>query len=367
MKRLVLFCLFLAASLLSQAQSTVYAMHPLYVPKSATTSVGELAAYIQSQTNSEEDKTLLAYQWVINNIEYSTDSVLSINWHSDFNEKAEATLRRRKGVCDNFSSLFVALLQKMNIPATVVYGMSNLSTRTGHGWTAFYSNGSWWLSDPTWDAGSHHQLFYFKQTPEVFIHQHWPFDPLWQLAPTPINYAVFSGTEKKRNKAVIFPNVTDSALAYLQSDSLQQYRAANRRIEQMGMNTDLLHTWHAANRMNIAMIDEERNEQMYNKAVEEVNEVSNLLNLFIQYRNKQFQPSKNEKNTRAMLQDVPTSLHKAKGFINLIGIGTPNYQYNTSALEAKVEKLQLQFVQQRSFLEQYFKRPLEKRDALFYR
>lgn len=367
MKGSLLLMLFITFCLFTQAQSNLYGMPQTYLPKHITTSVDELAHIIEKHSSSSSDKTLLAYEWVTQNIVYSTDSLLSINWQLNFDQKVAATLRRRKGVCDNFASLYVSLLQKMNIPATVVYGMSSLSGNAGHSWAAFYEEGAWWLADPTWDAGNTRSFRYYKQRPSVFIQQHWPFDPLWQLLPIPISYTAFLGKERKRNTAIEFPNVADSALAYLLADSLQQLQAANKRIQWIGAHTQLSANWHAANKMNIAIIDESRNELLYNNAVAATNEASSLLNVFIEYRNAHFLPDKTQRSTRLMLENIPELLQKAKGDISLMGIGTPNYQYDPSLLLEKIKKIDQQLLAQLAFLDSYYKLPPEKRTDHFYR
>jgi hypothetical protein len=154
---------------------------------------------------------------------------------------------------------------------------------------------------------------------------------------------------------------------YLASDSLQQFHAANRRIAQIGTTTHLLQTWSAANRMNIAIIDETRNEQLYGKAVDAANQARELLNVFIEYRNNQFQPSKTANKTKAMLEPIAGLLQEAKNNIGLMGIGTPNYQYDPSLLLAQIKKLEQQLKLQLQFVDKYYKLPVEKQATAFYR
>jgi len=74
-------------------------------PMEITYSTTDLASYIEAHFTGNKERIRAAYRWVTYNLTYDRDSMLSINWSKDSREKIAATLRRKKGVCDNFSSV----------------------------------------------------------------------------------------------------------------------------------------------------------------------------------------------------------------------------------------------------------------------
>lgn len=90
--------------------------------------------------------------WVKTNIRYSLDSATE-----DVAEKASWTLENRRGVCDELTSLYIALLRSSGIPARYVSGIAYtnselFSRRWGfHGWAQVYFPGKGWIDfDPTY-------------------------------------------------------------------------------------------------------------------------------------------------------------------------------------------------------------------------
>lgn len=90
-------------------------------------------------TGSDYEKALYAYDWVVENTDYTTDAVNGQNVLSVFLDG--------QSVCNGYAKAFQLLLQKMSIPAVLVTGQAKNGS---HAWVAACLDGAWSLFDPTW-------------------------------------------------------------------------------------------------------------------------------------------------------------------------------------------------------------------------
>ena len=120
------------------------------------TQTEELADEICAGCDTDEEKVQAIYHWIIHNFEYDYDYHAFIQYFD-----IRKTLRTRKGVCYDFSSLFAALCRSQNIPCYVVDGTS-YETAAQHTWNRVYYNAFWWDLDVTNDttANEHSQTPY---------------------------------------------------------------------------------------------------------------------------------------------------------------------------------------------------------------
>ncbi len=116
--------------------------NPLVIAKAA-----ELA-------EGEDDLFKVAFNlasWVEENIEYDLNTVTS-----SASQKASWVLQNKQGVCDEMTSLFVAMARSLGIPARFVSGISYTTSEevisavgsnwAGHGWAEVYFPGTGWVS-----------------------------------------------------------------------------------------------------------------------------------------------------------------------------------------------------------------------------
>ncbi|MCC6288339.1 MAG: transglutaminase domain-containing protein [Chitinophagaceae bacterium] len=324
-------------------------------------SAASLAIYFQSLYKNKIDQLQAAYNWVASHIKYDYDSSYYFNT-LDHEAKITATLRRRKGVCENFAVLFADLAARMNIPSFVIHGYAPAAAtgkNAAHSWCAVYVNNDWYLCDPTWDAGLPAGNNYFLGTASQYISSHIPFDPIWQLMEKPVGY-------KRAKNNTIF-NYKDSIANFLKSDSLQQYMAIDRRMKQMNTDKELFRVWQSYNRMHIVIIAEEDNMNLYNAAVADLNNATALFNEFVEYRNNKFFPAKTDKEIEKMLDPINAMVAHAKDKINKIGLIVENFQYNTSALQSKLDNLLKRSEEQKLFLKKYLTANITEREQLMYR
>ncbi len=96
-------------------------------------------------TGSEMDRIFSLTQWVNNNIEYDLN-------YSEVNLSAKTVLGLRRGVCDEYSTLLMALSRSIGLPATYDYGYAYgrgfriAQDFVPHAWTEIGG----YPSDPTW-------------------------------------------------------------------------------------------------------------------------------------------------------------------------------------------------------------------------
>lgn len=360
------FCCCMAKAQMQNSIGTLYPRAPR-IPAELTYSTEKLAGFIQQQYKDDRDRVAAAYGWVTTNIRYSKDSMLSINWSKNTADKITATLRRRKGVCDNFASVFADIVAKMNIQAYVVNGLAKGNIEgQAHSWTALKLDSAWYLCDPTWDAGQSMSNRYFLVAPAGFIATHWPFDPLWQLLPNPISLEDFDrGYSPGRSNASHF-NLEDSIEGFLSMDSLQQLEAQGRRMRSIGLEQNNLRTWYAYNNMNIAIIHGEQDMNLFNAAVADLNKANTYLNSFIQYRNNFFKPALADRELPSLLQPIDGLVKDALHKIDQIGRGRDNFQYDTSTLKDRIVTLQKRVQEQRQFLGLYLNSSALQRERIFY-
>ncbi|HTN05310.1 transglutaminase domain-containing protein [Agriterribacter sp.] len=342
----------------------VFSRFSIAVPDSASRSAAALAAYIRSRYDAPKVQLQAIYSWVTANIRYNDDSSYYFNRNVDHETKIAATLRRRKGVCENYANLFADLASRIGLTAYVIYGYPiGVSARgnTGHAWCAVNIDEEWWLFDPTWDTGQQGSFQYFMVHPAVFIQTHIPFDPLWQLLEKPISYRN-SATKNKDSF-----QYKDSVKAFLQMDSLQQYLAIERRMKNAGANSEMFRLWQSYNRMNIAIIAGEQDMQLYNGAVDNLNTATGVFNLFVQYRNNGFLPQKPDAVIRTMLEPISLLITEANKKLDEMGLLVENFQYNTEGIRKKLASLSKRSEEQKEFLKKYLAAGPPERAQLFYR
>lgn len=229
-----------------------YKKAPLLISRSTI----KLAKYLTKNDSSDSQKTLNIYTWIIHNIKYDFKALNKIK-SKKYN--AKQTLRRRKGICYQYSNLFNTLCQNSGVSSREIVGYSKGSSyfeddkffEADHSWNGVKVDSSWVLVDATWGSGLlypkkqrlkrlMYQWFkkpyikskfkfvrrpnyeYFKAQPEFLIKNHLPVDPSWQLLKYPISLNTFES-----NNWGVYQNNIDSI--YLRVvDSLEYSKKLNK-------------------------------------------------------------------------------------------------------------------------------------------
>lgn len=373
MKPLLVVSLLICGSLVVKGQDGVgYAAvdyKALQIPDAETKSSQSIAGYMQSNFKNNKEVIRAIYTWVTRNIQYDKDSMYPINWSMYREEKIAATLRRRKGVCENYAALFTDILLKCNIQSFVVSGNTRQSgsvNSAGHSWCAVNLQQQWYLCDPTWDKDSRGNTKYFLIEPAQFIESHMPFDPLWQLLEYPLTTGEFKRGVFYSKKDKPPYHFADSANAFLQLDSLRQLEASTARIRAAGIENERVNNWLAYNQMKIAIIKGEDNMALYNAAVADLNKANTVFNNYVQFRNNQFMPAKTDAAMKSMLDPVDVLLSSANEKLRRLDIAENNFQYDTGDLKSRIAMLAKKVSEQQIFIAHYLSGSVAERGKLFY-
>ena len=114
---------------------------------------------------TDREKVLVVDRWIRDNIEYLDED-------NNADHSAAVTLIRRKGVCQGFAALAIAMLQLENIPAIYIRGC--FTDTSAHAWNMVRLDGQWLHLDCTWGrnyTGASHP--YLLRTDETFPHHTW--------------------------------------------------------------------------------------------------------------------------------------------------------------------------------------------------
>jgi hypothetical protein len=336
----------------------------LNIPAAQSSTTKDIAAYIGKHLDSDGKKIRAIYTWVTNNIKYDKDSVHLVILDEDNDQRVTYALKRRKGVCENFAAIFNDLCIKSGIPSFVIEGYTKQGgamDKNPHVWCAAFTDGKWFMYDPTWDAGfisngyftSRIQTNYFKIAPGNSIQNHLPFDPLFQFLDNPINYKEFrTGSTQPSDQKKYF-NYIDSIKKYQASDSLTKYLSAFERIANFGWPIRLIDTKLKRIKLEIELIYQDRDMAFYNFVVDNYNQALAIFNRFIIYRNNQFLPLKENGEVDAMFAAITQKIALARQRLIEVNQSTATLALDTGDIAKKLNDLTYKAQEQHDFFKKY--------------
>jgi capsule polysaccharide export protein KpsE/RkpR len=153
----------------------------------------------------------------------------------------------------------------------------------------------------------------------------------------------------------------DTIAAYMKLTEIEQLEAEARRLEKNGMtNSILLDRFHnLRSRIDVYHQNELINKQnkvgeTFNEAVTEYNDGINLLNDFIDYRNKQFQPARTDAQIQGMVDAVDKKIVGAQAKLKKIKGQYDKIDPMISSLEKSMSSVEKSLGEQKDFLTEYF-------------
>ena len=187
----------------------------------------ELAIKLTYRFVNEEDKARAIYVWITDNIKYDWNKFQNNlkgrgRYHIKGRTKAEILLKKKKinekrintvfrtgkGICEDYSMLFKAMCDEIGLKSIIINGkikvnpnnIGNFPNRSSHAWNAVKINNKWRLVDATWGSGYVRSGVFYKKfedrffmtEPEIFILNHFPDDPKWQLLEKQVSKQEFS-------------------------------------------------------------------------------------------------------------------------------------------------------------------------------
>jgi len=344
-----------------------------HVPDSSTRTAGGLARYINASFSTEDDKARAAFVWVAKNIRYDAEDPYNIVFFREPADVIREALDQRVGVCVQYAELYSAVANLVGVVTYVVPGYTKQRDGTvasvGHAWCASRIAGRWYLLDPTWSAGyvvedkyvPRFSNEFFRAPPAVFIRNHMPFDPLWQLLPAPRTALQFQkGTASVPPLPPLF-SFADSLAAYERQSPIQQLRATNRRIEQHGVKNGLTYSF---------LVDNKQRElsqyfTAYNDGVNVFNAAVDKLNTHVEYQNRQFQPKKTDAELQALLPPIAADFARARNLTAAVPATDPSQQTSAEQFQKTLRAAETRLQESQAFMTRYLQANRLMRPLLF--
>lgn len=332
------------------------------IPSSQTATSAGIAAYINSHYDSDDKKIAAVYSWITANIKYDADSIHYVILDEDNEERVTWALRRKRGVCENFAALFTDVVTQCGINSFVVEGFTKQGgslDRTPHVWCVAYVDNKWRLYDPTWDASRVGSMSfdphynYFNASPEELIQSHLPFDPAFQLLNYPIDYNDFVRGNTAQNHQKKYFNYNDTLETFQKMDRLSRYESQATRIENAGWPASKIDTKLKRTKFQMEVMNQDSDADLYNAVVDDYNSAINSLNVFLNYRNNQFQPQKSNVEVQILFQNVQKLITTANEKIKRINRSKATLQLDTGDIQKKINDLEFNLKQQQLFFKNY--------------
>lgn len=227
----------------------------------AQPSIDKLTRSIINTDSTKYEQAKALYYWVTNNIKYDLKKLEEGNFQPI---KPEELIKKKKGTCYDFASLYQALCKSAGINSYLVMGYSKgyghspfkPFLRANHTWNVIETDGKFVMVDATWGAGyidfkpslyskalnvttakaytNDKVLFqkekssnYFDVPVEKIPHSHYPLDPKWLISDNPFSFDYF-------NTDTIFTRIDQSSyrneIAKIKDSKLEsQYMVEGKR------------------------------------------------------------------------------------------------------------------------------------------
>ena len=156
------------------------------------TSIGNLHKKLIKNLDTDEEKVRAFYFWIAHHIRYDINEATR-SFRTPYKQEPSMVLKTGRAVCHGYSALFKELCDRSGIKCYLVSGFTKLNDiydEAGHTWDLVFINNKWQQVDATWaaggvdDQGKFIKQFseeYFLVSPDKFLTEHYPFDPMWQL------------------------------------------------------------------------------------------------------------------------------------------------------------------------------------------
>ena len=187
------------------------------MPESEQTSIESVGKYLASKYADKKQLVKALHDFVVLRLSYDYDALKLIeskDYASTPSQEAEEVFARRKGVCEGYARLMVALGKVAGVEIAYVtgyarnsqwrpsagvrdaqpedIGVSDLEGES-HAWNAVKIDEHWYLIDATWDdpTNGEPRWTYLFTPPKLMTFDHLPEDSAWQLRTDPITLGDF--------------------------------------------------------------------------------------------------------------------------------------------------------------------------------
>lgn len=216
-----------------------------------------ISTRVTAPFTTETEKVRAIFIWITDNIKYDIKTIETDAGDRDPNDQKPAmVIKRGKAVCEGYANLFQELCTNVGIKSLLATGntkrLNGSIPWTGHAWNLVRADGKWHLVDATWGAGyinekeKYVEEFdenYFFTPSNVFIRDHLPDDPAFQMLGVPITDkefrlrdAAFEQMLRNKQKAPALPafaHVNDTLNTIAAQDTANKkaiYAGISRRL-----------------------------------------------------------------------------------------------------------------------------------------
>lgn len=338
------------------------------IPEAYTHSVDSLSWYIDAHFDTDRQKAETIYAWITNNLTYNVYTTFTSRNEVYSEERdLQRTLQSRKGICKQFALLFRTLAENVGIPAFVVSGYNKSNGTllpTPHEWCAAKVDGQWYFYDPTFGMGyvtNSYQFIhrptmkYCQVSPEKMIRTHMPYDPIWQLLPSPCTYDEFDkNTYNPPHAAKNKYDFNDSILVYVQQPRIEQLTSSYLRARHNGTANPLVDYYLQLTQSNINVYKQKQVYEIYLKAMKLYNQSTDLHNEFIRLKRQKFRTEKNEETVKGWLHDALLLANRADSLLSNVQEAPPQYESAVRNLQASTQTLAEKLGKMQEFAELYY-------------
>ena len=204
--------------------------------------IAELTQQITQGKTTDSTKVEAIYDWLTHNVSYDNARRRHREGDTVLYQEPYNVVRLKKAVCMGYAKTFREICRLSSIESYVIEGWAKSESgtleREGHAWNVVKINNNWYLADATWDAGNAlESKKYYLSTPSVFVQNHLPHDPMWQLLTTPISVDCFTNKRYCPNISTVGNfNFTDTIRLWQTLDETQQVYNQSLRIVHFNPN-----------------------------------------------------------------------------------------------------------------------------------
>lgn len=322
----------------------------------------ELSTELTKGLVSEKDKLRAIYSWITHHIAYDYDQLKPGQRKRFENEEASIsyTLASRKAICSGYALLLNKMATAAGIEIYTISGYTRIYkgevAKDSHAWNGVHlKSGEWLLLDATWDAGvvkidsKGDEVFVFKpgddfflNTPELFIRDHVPFDPIWQFLMTPVSHASWEQNDFTALNFEPSYHFQDSISDWKAMTDIQKTHSEYRRISTFRGNNE--------------MITDHMQHLSYSESANYYNIALDHINYYEICKNKNFKRPKIESGRiRDLLRNARINLDSAMEITSLIRGTDEELNLRKSSLDRQIKKLSNKISDEADYVAKKFK------------
>jgi len=361
---IVLLILSISESSIGQSKHEVIDQKSKSVPDSLET-YNEISNYLTKNLNTEIEKLRAIYSWICQNVKYDLDQLKNMKSYSSTEEIIDDVLKEKKGVCMHYSELFLAMCLSEGLKCYTISGYTkdykDSIVNLPHSWNAVKLDTNYFLVDVTWSAGYTINNRYFHEfrdecflvSPEIFLKDHMPFDPIWQLVSNPLRYEEFKNGDFKRLENKSDFSFKDSISRHENLSELMKLEESLVRMEKNGDPNRLIKKQKEQKnkRVNIEIFN-----IGINSGIESYNLGIESYNLYISHKNKRFRkPKISDSAIKELIDKAELRIKKADKIFKELAKEENDFDHYINDISEKMPEFISDLNREKEFVKKYLK------------